>query len=314
MKLTLELLQLLFATKRLLLDHLPGEKHHTVADVSVTKEIASVPTTNIAPERDFAILDRLIREKPNASVVALESMVLYSHNKTSLWLEKQPLDDRKKLIEVERRFAPSVRMKFNERQQVIETRSQDALQKRQRDIAHREMRVTQENDKLTQEVHSIGLWMNTRDIERGLQNISKKTEKLRLIKTQLKFRQKVLKQSHPDNSIFSFSYKGKAHSLEKLKDNLCKLVDGVEVHNDSTVQDHEVLSLNFEDVHLQPELLIGRRIKHRFQVKEKLVWFEGVVQQLNFVTNEFEVAYEGEEESSWFHLLDDLRNGDLILI
>ena len=52
--------------------------------MSVIEEVASVPTTNLAPERDFAILDRLVREKPNASV-ALESMILYSHNKTSSW-------------------------------------------------------------------------------------------------------------------------------------------------------------------------------------------------------------------------------------
>ena len=42
--------------------------------MSVIEKVASVPTTNVAPERDFAILDRLVREKPNASVVALESL------------------------------------------------------------------------------------------------------------------------------------------------------------------------------------------------------------------------------------------------
>ena len=99
--------------------------------MSVIEEVASVPTTNVAPERDFAILDRLVREKPNASVVALESMILYSHNKTSSW---QPLDDRKKLIEVARKLAPSVRKKFNERHQAIEERRADALLKRQEDI------------------------------------------------------------------------------------------------------------------------------------------------------------------------------------
>ena len=182
---TQEILRLLFSsfsitTHRLLLDHLPGGKHHSVTDMSVIEEVASVPTTNLAPERDLAILDRLVREKPNASVVALESMILYSHNKTSSWLEKQPLDDRKKLIEVARKLAPSVRKKFNERHQAIEERRADALLKRQEDITRRKMRATQENDKLTQEIQSIGLWMNRGDIERGLQNISKKAEKLRL--------------------------------------------------------------------------------------------------------------------------------------
>ena len=90
---TQELLHLFFAafsttTQRLLLDHLPGGKYHVVADTVMVQETASVPTTNVAPERDFAIMDRLMREKPNASHVALESMILYSHSKTSSWLEK----------------------------------------------------------------------------------------------------------------------------------------------------------------------------------------------------------------------------------
>ena len=51
------------------------------------KETASVPTTNAAPERDFAVLDRLMREKPNASQITLESMILFSNNKSYSWLE-----------------------------------------------------------------------------------------------------------------------------------------------------------------------------------------------------------------------------------
>ena len=62
----------------------------------------------------------------------------------------------------------------------------------------------------------------------------------------------------------------------------------MECHKDSTLPEQETLS--FEDIYLQPELLIGRRIKHRFQVDGELVWYVGVVQQLNFVTNEFQVA------------------------
>ena len=41
----------------------------------------------------------------------------------------------------------------------------------------------------------IGLWRNKRDVETGLQKISTKTEKLRVLKVQIKFRQKVLVQS-----------------------------------------------------------------------------------------------------------------------
>ena len=61
-------------TQRLLIDHLPEGKHYSVTDAELISETASVPTTNVSPERDFAILDRLIRQKPNANTIALEAL------------------------------------------------------------------------------------------------------------------------------------------------------------------------------------------------------------------------------------------------
>ena len=42
------------------------------------KESATVPKTNNASERVFAMLDRQKRDKPNATLVAIEGMVLFS--------------------------------------------------------------------------------------------------------------------------------------------------------------------------------------------------------------------------------------------
>lgn len=72
---TIELLQLLFGvffntTQRLLVDHLPGGIYNSVTDSVLVEEVSAVPITNVAPERDFAILDRMIREKQNASTLA----------------------------------------------------------------------------------------------------------------------------------------------------------------------------------------------------------------------------------------------------
>ena len=298
---TQELLQLIFAsfsitTKRLLLDHLPGGKHHSLSDSTMIEETRSVPTTNVAPERDFAVLDRLIREKPNASVVALESTILYSHNKTSVWLEKQSSEDRKKLLDAARMLAPVIRKKFNERRRVIEERRQKMILKRKEDIAHKKMRVTRENEMLTQEIEAVGLWKSKKDVDRGLQNISNKTEKIRILKIQIKFRQKVLVQPHPDSSVFKFSSHRKVHSLEKLKRNLCALLNEEEGHLPTPNEE-------LTDILLQPELLVGRRIKHRFEADGNLVWYEGVVQQMNYISNEFQVAYDGEDDLCWFSLL-----------
>ena len=61
---------------------------------------------------------------------------------------------------------------------------------------------------------------------------------------------------------------------------------------------------------IQPELLIGRRIKHRFNIDKKLVWFDGRVTKMDKDTGLFEVIYE-EDEVCQFDLLEDVENGDL---
>ena len=86
---TQELLQILFnafsvTTQRLLIDHLPEGKHYSVTNTQKINEIASVPTTNVSPERDFAILDRLMQQKPNANTIALEAIIMYSQKNISL--------------------------------------------------------------------------------------------------------------------------------------------------------------------------------------------------------------------------------------
>ena len=136
-------------TQRLLLDHLPGGKYHwshSVIDTRMVQETGTVPTTNVAPERDFAVLDRLIREKPNACLIALESMILYAHNKTSYWLEQQTCEDREKLMQAARTLAPSFKAKFKARRQEIEANHEEAFAKKQDSIVRKHLKVVQEKE------------------------------------------------------------------------------------------------------------------------------------------------------------------------
>ena len=226
---TEELLQLLFGafsktTQRLLLDHLPGGVYNSVTDAMIVNETASVPTTNVAPERDFAVLDRMIREKPNANLVALESMILYSHNKSSLWLEQKTHEEKESLLKAARTLAPVIREKFKRRRKEIETRRGEALMQKEQAIAKRELKIVQEKEKLTKEIEVISLWMNKGDVESGLQSLKSRNEKIRVLKLQINFRRKVLGQSHPDTSVFKFSQNRKQHSIDKLKSNLFLLL------------------------------------------------------------------------------------------
>ena len=46
-------------------------------------------------ERDFGRkLDRFLREKPNASTLSLEAMIMFTNNKTASWLNTKTLKER----------------------------------------------------------------------------------------------------------------------------------------------------------------------------------------------------------------------------
>ena len=80
-----ELLQVIFKSfyilcERLLVDHLPGGVHDKPSEEKRC-QTQSVPKTNTVSERDFAQLDRFLRVKPNATTVALESLILFSNKR-----------------------------------------------------------------------------------------------------------------------------------------------------------------------------------------------------------------------------------------
>ena len=150
---TQELLQLLFhafsvTTQKLLVDHLPNGIYYNVTDENVIAEVFSVPTTNVSPEQDFAILDRYLREKPNAHIVALEAIIMFAHNKTSLWMNKLTYDEREQLMKTARMLSPKFRAKFPERRKEIEARRKRDLEQRAVAIASKEQKAVAEKEKL----------------------------------------------------------------------------------------------------------------------------------------------------------------------
>jgi len=62
--------------RRMLADHLPGGRWEE-ADEVTREQTKLVKKTNTVSERDFGKLDRLLREKPNASTLALEAHILF---------------------------------------------------------------------------------------------------------------------------------------------------------------------------------------------------------------------------------------------
>ena len=71
--------------------------------------------TDTVSERDFAQLDHFMWEKPNASTIALEGMILFANNKTTAWLQSKMQEERKAITDLARQSADKLKKKFQER-------------------------------------------------------------------------------------------------------------------------------------------------------------------------------------------------------
>ena len=54
------------------------------------KNTINVSTTNGIAERNFGILDRFVRETPNANMATYESVIMNRSNKTTKWQKMTP--------------------------------------------------------------------------------------------------------------------------------------------------------------------------------------------------------------------------------
>ena len=124
----------------------------------------------MSPERDFAVLDRYLREKLNAQLIALEVMILFTHNKTSLWMAQLSSCEREELFQAARKLAPAFKEKFKGRREEIEQKRRHEMEKRIEENAHKELKVAQEKEKLTIEIQEYGC-MGTRreEVDNGLE-------------------------------------------------------------------------------------------------------------------------------------------------
>ena len=305
-----ELLQFLFKSfavtiQRLLIDHLPGGKYHNVSDPKIIQETMSVPKTNINPERDFGILDRLMSQKPNSTYIALESLLLFSQNKTSDWLFSKSAEERDRLIKAARTLTSVHRANFTKRREEIERQRREAVERKERELQRKKEKELREKEVLTLKVQSIGLWTARSEVRQHLCEIKCKKDKISALKTQINFRKKVLNQSHSDKLVFQFSSNRRAFTVEELTENLMKLLPPL---------DDVQCTLSVADISADPELLIYRRIKHLFDCGGDQVWYKGTVLSYDASCKLFRVAYDNEEEVCSFSLLEDIISGDLIVL
>ena len=286
---------------RLVQNHLPGGVHDNPSH-QLTDETKSVSKTNVVSERDFGKLDRLLREKPNASTLSLEAMVLFSSNKTMKWLNSKSAEEVQHLLRMARQKAPEFKRLFKQRKQDIMEGRIKALHEKQCALDAARKRGLRLKEKLTQDIICYGLWQTREEITTGVAKQKSKTAKLNALKIQLNFRKNVLDQkNYRDKELFLFSKNGQQYSIDKLIENLCNLVC------EEPIQEQAIDSR---------ESLVGKNIKHKWRDENGIEqWYFGKVLSKVAGTDEwYNVQYEEEDDILTLNLSEDMELGDLEVI
>ena len=83
-------------------DQFTGAKYSVITP-ELEKEAMTVSTRNADPERDFGMLDRLMRVKPKALDLVYEGVILFRKNKTAKWGDQLSEENLGKAMECARK-------------------------------------------------------------------------------------------------------------------------------------------------------------------------------------------------------------------
>ena len=146
-------------TRRMLDDHLEDGKYFKPSQ-QLMKETVSVSTTNSIAERNFRMLDRFMREKPNANMISFESIIMNRTNKTSEWRKKLTPEKRSLMTKWARESVTKQYQDFKQRRMEIRKAKNEKQLDKIEEARKKESRTRLMKEKLCAETSKYGgLWL-----------------------------------------------------------------------------------------------------------------------------------------------------------
>ena len=332
-------------------DQLPDGKYFEPSP-ELSRQAAAVPKTNTISERDFGSLDLLVRMKPGASAVCLESIVLWSNNKTAAWLDSLGEEERAEALDLARRRAPELKERFQVRKRLIKEQKLRLLKEKQtkKQTKDENQRINKIN--LTNEITEMGgLWSDVDTLGTNIANRSSDDLK-KAVYTQIKFHKDVLNSRGP-RELFQKSKLKHTYTTDELVSNLQQIIEMNSVKNPH--QQHSLVLKDETQVRAQldsakqamtnkvmlarqkrsiaqqkdllpimlrsPSDLVGKKILHQcFDEGRNTQWYPGVVSRIHKncpadpIKTKYVVSYDEVPADEYiFDLLKDLKKGDLII-
>ena len=120
---------------------------------------ASLPKVNVISERDFAQLDRFMREKPRATTLAVESFIMLGNNKTVAWFGAKTQEEHDAILQAARSLVSKHKELARQRQMAIQKHKANKLKRQQEQAEKREQKRLQEVQQVTVALAACGgLW------------------------------------------------------------------------------------------------------------------------------------------------------------
>ena len=253
-------------------DQLPGGKYWDL-DISTASKFTNVPATNVIGERDFAWLDFLVRQKPSARTITLETIIMWVNNGTMEWLDNLEPGTKSRYMESARSHAPEILQKYREKMQNIKRQRWEQLQQKQRDKVAKEKKQLASKVKLTNEVTKQGgVWTTEETINNKYEEINNTMsdeEVRRAIYTQLSFHQKVLKSTVNKKEVFQLTTtvdgKQRKFTKQQMKEHLIQVVTGNDLETIDLEPDEPPPAVQYTDADTQ--LQKYRELKEALAVK-----------------------------------------------
>ena len=194
-------------SKRMLEDHLLGGALDNPSE-NLKSEAKAVPTTNADSERDFGMLDHLMKLKPKALDLVYEGIIMFNRNKTGEWrdsLDKKSLSLAMTKARESKNFQQQL---FFDRKKKIWKRKVEKFQTATEEKLCKQKEKALEKENLLTSLQEFGGLWSSDEIEEKLSALSNIQKKRQALKVQLSFRQKVL-EAKCDKSLFLFLQMGK---------------------------------------------------------------------------------------------------------
>ena len=222
--LTCQILELLFSSfqvvcSRQLKDHIEGGKYASNWSPELISESATVPKTNVGPERIFSQLDSLIRVMPKATTNAMEGITMWMQNHTASWLSSLDAAHREQVLRDARENSREQRQMYVERLAAIRQHRIEALATKREKKEAKEQRDREKKEELTKKLQDVGgLWTTPAEVDRKVLALPS-GEKVKVLQTQVMFRRYVLGTPNT-GKILNIMAGGKYLTADRLSTNL----------------------------------------------------------------------------------------------